>query len=780
MLIKISVRNLIEFVMRSGDIDNTFKDNTRMIEGIRAHQKIQKSYGDNYTKEYYLKDKTEYKDVTFQVEGRADGIIKNGTSYVVDEIKSTKRNLEDIDDSNSLHWAQAMCYAYFLAKIKNLESIDIQLTYVSTENYKIKNFNRNFSFIDLKDFYFNLLKQYIDFSKILTENIKRRDFTAENLDFPYYNYRKGQRKMAVAIYKSILDHNNLFVDAPTGIGKTISSIFPSVKAIGEGLIDKIFYLTSKSTTGNEAIKALKLLEEKGLEMLSLHITSKEKVCLNDQVKCNPSDCPFAKGHFDRVNDAIKDIISNETIIDYETLTSYSEKYRVCPFEFELDVAIYSDFIICDYNYVFDPNAYMRRFFEEVISRYIFLIDEAHNLLDRSRDMYSFKFTNKEFIELREYFDEDRDKRILSNIGDIIDEFDKNYIKFGKKLNYSTKRHLDSIDEKLIKLNKCLEKFLIAEKINKNYDIILDEYFNITRYLKISDSFIDGFYNIISYDDVEKVKTFEIKCIDPSDILKNKYKLSVSTIFFSATLSPIMFYVNILGANDALKLRLESPFNADKQLIMQKSISTRYKDRSNNITNISDSINEFVKTKNGNYFIFFPSFNYLEAVAGDYLVRYDENIIIQDRNMTKIERDNFLNKFTVKSAEVAFLVLGGIFSEGVDLVGEKLIGTMIISVGMPGVSYDRNLIKKHFDKKGLNGFDYSYTYPGINRIFQAAGRVIRSDDDYGIVYLVDDRYARNKYKMLYPRHWQNILYLNNSSNVKDITDKFWSKNEKKSN
>lgn len=780
MLIKISVRNLIEFVMRSGDIDNTFKDNTRMIEGIRAHQKIQKSYGDNYTKEYYLKDKTEYVDVTFQVEGRADGIIKNGTSYVVDEIKSTKRNLEDIDDSNSLHWAQAMCYAYFLAKIKNLESIEIQLTYVSTEDYKIKNFNRNFSFIDLKDFYFNLLKQYIDFSKILTENIKRRDFTAENLDFPYDNYRKGQRKMAVAIYKSILDHNNLFVDAPTGIGKTISSIFPSVKAIGEGIIDKIFYLTSKSTTGNEAIKALKLLEEKGLEMLSLHITSKEKVCLNDQVKCNPSDCPFAKGHFDRVNDAIKDIISNETIIDYETLTSYSEKYRVCPFEFELDVAIYSDFIICDYNYVFDPNAYMRRFFEEVISRYIFLIDEAHNLLDRSRDMYSFKFTNKEFIELREYFDEDRDKRILNNIGDIIDEFDKNYIKFGKKLNYSTEKHLDSIDEKLIKLNKNLEKFLIAEKINKNYDIILDEYFNITRYLKISDSFIDGFYNIISYDDVEKVKTFEIKCIDPSDILKNKYKLSVSTIFFSATLSPIMFYVNILGANDALKLRLNSPFNADKQLIMQKSISTRYKDRSNNITNISDSINEFVKTKNGNYFIFFPSFNYLEAVAGDYMVRYDENIIIQDRNMTKIERDNFLNKFTVKSTEVAFLVLGGIFSEGVDLVGEKLIGTMIISVGMPGVSYDRNLIKKHFDKKGLNGFDYSYTYPGINRIFQAAGRVIRSDDDYGIVYLVDDRYARNKYKMLYPRHWQNILYLNNSSNVKEITDKFWSKNEKKSN
>ena len=780
MLIKISVRNLIEFVMRSGDIDNTFKDNTRMIEGIRAHQKIQKSYGDNYSSEYYLKDITDYNDVTFHVEGRADGIIRNVTSYIVDEIKSTKRNLEDVDDSNSLHWAQAMCYAYFLAKNKNLESVVIQLTYVSTEDYNTKNFKRNYSFLDLENFYMDLLRQYIDFSKILTENIKRRDFTAKNLDFPYDNYRKGQRKMAVAVYKSILNNNNLFVDAPTGIGKTISSIFPSVKAIGEGLIDKIFYLTSKSTTGNEAIKALKLLEEKGLKMLCLHITSKEKICLNDEVKCNPKDCPFAKGHFDRVNEAIKDIISNETIIDYDTLTSYSEKHKVCPFEFELDVAVYSDFIICDYNYVFDPNAYMRRFFEEVISRYIFLIDEAHNLLDRSRDMYSFKFTNKEFIELREYFNKDRDRRILNNIGDIIDEFEKNYINFGKKLNYSTDKHLDDIDENLIKLNKSLEKFLVEEKINKNYDIILDAYFNITRYLKISDNFMDGFYNIISYDDVEKVKTFEIKCIDPSDILKNKYKLAVSTIFFSATLSPIMFYVNILGAEDSLKLRLKSPFNANKQLIIQKSISTRYKDRINSLTHISDSINEFVNTKNGNYFIFFPSFNYLEAVAGDYMVRYDENIIIQDRSMTKIERDNFLNKFTDKSSEIAFLVLGGIFSEGVDLVGNKLIGTMIISVGMPGVSYDRNLIKKHFDEKGLNGFDYSYTYPGINRIFQAAGRVIRSNEDYGIVYLVDDRFSWNKYKMLYPPHWKNILYLDGGINVKEITDKFWRNNEKKGN
>lgn len=781
MVIKISVRNLIEFVMRSGDIDNTFKDNSRMIEGIRAHQKLQKSHGDNYQKEYSLKNTIAYGGITFHVEGRADGLIKKGNEYIIDEIKSTKRDLKDIDDSNKLHWAQAMCYAYFFAKDHDLDIMGIQLTYVSTENYKTRIFERRLDFAELEIFYIDLLKKYKQFSKIITDNISIRNETAKKLKFPYETYRKGQRKMAVAVYTGISESKNIFIDAPTGIGKTISTLFPSVKAIGEELTDKIFYLTSKTTTGNEAIKALKLMEDRGLIIKSVQITSKDRICLNDEVKCNPSDCPFAKGHFDRVNDALKDILSRETIMDYDVITSYAEKYRVCPLEFELDIATYADVVICDYNYVFDPNVYLRRFFDDSVGKYIFLIDEAHNLLERTRDMYSFSFTNKDFIDLYEYFDKEKHKKILNSIRKIIDEFDEKYLKFGKKLNYYTKDHLDDLDRLLITLSKNLEKFLIEEKDDRNYDLILDTYFNINRYLKISDQFIEGFYNVISYDDIEKIKSFEIKCVDPSSILKNKYKLASSAIFFSATLAPMMFFVNILGAKDALKLRLEMPFSVENQLIVQESISTRYRDREINIGKISDMIYKFTTSKEGNYFIFFPSFNYLEAIAGDYMVRYSEDILIQDRSMSLNERDKFLNKFTEESSEIAFVVLGGIFSEGVDLIGKKLIGSMIISVGMPGVSFDRNLIKEHFDKKGLSGFDYSYTFPGINKVFQAAGRVIRSENDRGIIYLVDDRYAWDIYKNLYPSHWNKLIHLDNyKNNITDIIDEFWSENEKEIN
>lgn len=583
MLVKISVRNLIEFVMRSGDIDNTFRDNTRMIEGIRAHQKIQKSYGLNYNKEYSLKNLTSIFGIDFQVEGRADGLIKDKGSYTIDEIKSTKRKLEEIDDKNKLHWSQAKCYAYFFSVDKDLDEINISLTYVSTENYKTKIFKKSFTREELEIFYIDLLKKYIDFSKIITKNLEDRNISSKDLNFPYGEYRRGQRKMAVAVYTAILKEKNLFVDAPTGIGKTISSIFPSIKSIGEDLSDKIFYLTAKATTGKEAIKSLKLLEENGLKIKAVQITSKERICLNDEVRCNPDDCPFAKGHFDRVNDALKDILTKETIMDYDIITSYAERYRVCPLEFEFDIASYADFIICDYNYVFDPTVFLRRFFEEISSRYIFLIDEAHNLLDRARDMYSFSFRDSDFKELRTCFDINKHKKIIKVLDEAILNFENNYEKYGKKLHYYTKNHIDSLDKILLELAKKMEKFLIEEKDDRNYDYVLEMYFNINSYLKISDYFMEGFYNVISFDEEKEDKIFEIKCVDPSYILKKKYDYARSTIFFSATLSPMPFFMDMLGAKESLKLRLDMPFSSENLLILQKSISTRYRDRSRNVS-----------------------------------------------------------------------------------------------------------------------------------------------------------------------------------------------------
>lgn len=772
MEIKSSVRNLIEFVMRSGDIDNRFRDNTRMMEGIKAHQRIQKSYGKNYRSEYYLKNTSEVDDMVFVVEGRADGILKEKDVYTVDEIKSTSRNLDDVDDSNKLHRAQAMCYAYFFCLKKDLSKINISLTYVSVEDYDRKIFKKEFEKDELEKFYFDLLKEYISFSKILAANLKKRNITAAEIPFPYDGYRKGQRKMAVAVYKTIEANKKLFVDAPTGTGKTISTIFPAIKTFSENISDKIFYLTAKNTTSKEALKAISLLKEKNLFIKAVSITSKEKICLNEEVKCNPNDCYFAKGHFDRVNQALKDILENEEIMDYDTITSYAEKYRVCPLEFELDIANYSDLIICDYNYIFDPNVYLRRFFDDNNERFIFLIDESHNLLDRSRDMYSYKLVDRDFMEFKSYFDPKKSGKIVGLIDEILESFENIYKRYGKKLFYYSKDQIEDFDKNLVNLNKNLERFLIKQREDENYDKIQDMYFSINHYLKISDIFTDGFYSTMTYDDMAMEKIFEIKCIDPSKVLTKTYERAKSTIFFSATLTPMNFYMKMLGAEDGLKLHLNLPFDQKNFIILNKPISTRYKDRNKNLMEISDTIHKFINSKKGNYFIFFPSYSYMEDVYDDYKSRYDDDIIVQEKIMDEKSRHKFLQEFSYDSNKTGFLVLGGIFSEGVDLKGERLIGTMIISVGMPGVSNERNLIKEYFDKINSQGFDYSYTYPGINKVFQAAGRLIRTEKDRGIIYLLDDRFARTKYRMLYPRHWKNIWTVTSDEEFEYIVNNFW--------
>lgn len=782
-MVRISVRNLIEFVMRSGDIDNSFKSNDRALEGIIAHNKIQGEYDKNYRKEVSMINTTKLEDVTFIVSGRCDGLFESGDVQMIDEIKSTTRLIDDLDpEINQMHWAQAKLYGYFYMEENKTKAIDVQLTYINIDEDYVKRHKITFSYEELKDFYLKILHKYLDFSKRIVKWREIRDESLKEVPFPYEEYRKGQRKMSVGIYQAILEKKNLFIDAPTGIGKTMSSLYPSVKAIGEKLGEKVFYLTARTTTQNEAVKAISLLKDKGGRLKTTVITAKEKSCINDEkVKCNPKDCPYAKGHFDRINDAIIDLYENEDLLDNSTIQIYAEKHKVCPFEFSLDMSIYSDVIICDYNYAFSPGVYLKRFFEESTDPYIFLIDEAHNLIDRGKDMYSSSLS-KEYIKESKGLIPKKNKKIREEIGKLLGKFedieyelkdDENYIK--NKQSYR-KEKIEEIDEIITQILTNMDKFLAKERTYENYNEVLDFYFYLNEYERISEIYQDGYLTTL-----EKIKDdfiVSLKCIDTSNIFEQLLKRSRSAILFSATLTPIEYYMELLGGGkDALSMHLQSPFDKDNLLLMnQASLSTRYKDREKTKDEIVDFIHEFITSKKGNFFVYFPSYRYLEKIYESYMEKYNDDILLQERFMSSDDRKVFINSFREDSNIKAFGVLGGIFAEGIDLVGERLIGVCVVSVGMPGLSYERKLIQEYFDEKENKGFDYAFTYPGINKVLQGAGRVIRSEKDKGIVLLIDDRFNQTRYKKLYPKHWSNMKYIRTIDEMKIELDNFWRGND----
>lgn len=774
--IKISVRNLIEFVMKSGHIDNSFKSINRALEGTKAHQKVQKSYGENYKVEVSLKTIFEYEEYSFELEGRADGIYRFEDEAIIDEIKSTTYDLEKIKrESNPLHWAQAKVYGYIYGLQNNLEKIDIQITYFHIESEEVKRFKDKFKLEELEEFLIYLIGKYIEWAELSFGWEEARDRSIKDLQFPFKNYRIGQRELAVAVFKTIKEKKNLFTKAPTGIGKTMSTLFPSIKIIGEGRAKKIFYLTAKTITRQAPLKSMKLLIGKGLKMKAIVITAKDKVCLNGEVKCNPRDCPFAKGHFDRVNDAIMDIFLNEDLIDREKIKEYSLKHNVCPFEYSLDLSLWMDVIICDYNYVFDPQVHLKRFFEELSYNYVFLVDEAHNLVDRSREMFSASLDKEKLIEIKDKF-KGRYISINKKIGKIDILFETIVNTNNIVDNFKSKEDFTELYFPLKSLLTSLEPWLIEEKDDSEYEKVIEVYFDIVKYLKISEFFDENYRSKIEINEEKRI--IKLFCVNPSNLLKESIKRGVSTIFFSATLTPIDYYKNILGGGKKdYHMRLLSPFpKQNMSLLIRGNISTRYRDRENTYVNVANTIKTFIKAKKGNYFIFFPSYAYMKKIYS--LMEYDGiNILIQEEGMKEKEREQFLDKFNKKDDVVAFGVLGGMFSEGIDLVGDKLIGAVVVGVGLPGINFERDIIKEYYNESSHIGFDYAYTFPGINKVLQAAGRVIRTEEDKGVILLIDDRFVRSKYKKLFPKEWKTNKKIKSNIDLKEKLKEFWEKKDK---
>lgn len=756
--VKISVRNLIEFVKRSGDIDRRFFSNKRAVEGIKAHQKVQREYSKDFLTEVFLRTTEEIEDINFTVEGRADG-IEVSDEVTVDEIKSTTRDLEELEkDENIMHWAQAKCYAYIYAKNNDLDRVNVMLTYFQLETEETLNIKKTFSFGELRGFFMGTLMEYLEFSKRIVQWKDLRDESIKKLKFPFKKFRKGQRELSVAVYNTIEDENKLFVEAPTGIGKSISTIFPTIKAMGEDKIDKAFYLVARSTGKQAAKDALERLLNKKLKLKITIVTAKEKICLNDKVSCNPKDCPYAKGHFDRVNDAIIDIFDSCDNFSRENIEKFARLHMVCPFEYQLDLLDFSDFIVCDYNYIFDPTVYLKRFFENTMLKFSLLVDESHNLLERGREMYSAEVFIGDLEKLLDLLPKKR-KVARKHLTNAIEEFKK----LGEKTFYSYHEFL-AFNGEVEKTVFSMNDFLIKDKEVKGYEDALDIYFKVFKYIKILEYYNKDFVSIKSDDSVK------IKSLDIAPIFENILRTPRSSVFFSATLSPIKYYGKLLGADEETNYyKIKSPFDPDNLAVLRNNkISTVYKDRENSIDEIIDNLKNFSNDE-GNYIFFFPSYSFMESVYERY-IGIDDKAVKQDREMTESERQEFLNNFTFSSSTRAFAVMGGVFSEGIDLIGERLRGVAIISVGLPGLSYERNILKSHFQKKYKRGYEYAYIYPGMIKVVQSAGRVIRTEDDRGKILLMDKRFALEPYKFLLPSHWRIYDFMD-SVEINEILKKF---------
>ena len=784
-VIRISVRNLVEFILREGDIDNRTgggQDPENMQMGSRIHRKIQRQMGSDYQAEVPLKTEIVCDGFTLKIEGRADGLIHTKEQVMVDEIKGVLRELDRVQEPAGIHLAQAKCYASMVAEQEEVDEIGVQMTYCQMETEEVKRFQYSYQSNELKVWFDEVIRQYKKWAKFQIEWRKARNASIKGIEFPF-PYRKGQRDLAVSVYRTILRKKKLFIQAPTGVGKTISTVFPAVKAVGEELGEKIFYLTAKTITRTVAEQAFETLREQNLKFKVITLTAKEKICFCEETSCNPDDCPYAKGHFDRVNDAVYELLMQEDVMSREVLEAQARKHKVCPFEMALDVSTWVDGVICDYNYVFDPDARLRRFFAEGgAGGYLFLIDEAHNLVERGRQMYSAELCKEDFLAVKKLV-----KGEAPRFAKRLEACNKILLAMKKECeNYKVLDNISHFGIQLMNVLSETDRYL-EECVDKEVrEIVLDFYFQVRSFLNIYDGLDE---NYVVYTEYQENGRFVLKlfCVNPAANLQKCLDKGNSAVFFSATLLPIQYYKRLLSTEkDNYAVYIDSSFDTKKRLLMNGvDVSTRYTMRSREMyQRYATYIFRVVKAKMGNYLIFFPSYRFMEDVYQEFtqLLASDEEemeLVIQQKHMDEEERENFLRAFEMgrEKSLIGFGVLGGIFSEGIDLIGNRLIGAAVIGTGLPQVSCEREILKEYYDAKGEQGFDYAYRYPGMNKVLQAAGRVIRTRKDRGTILLMDERFTGRDYRMLFPREWNDaaVCIL---ENVEQQLGAFWKMEEKK--
>ena len=795
-IIKISVRNLVEFILREGDIDNRVGRGASaeaMQEGSRIHRKIQRRMGSDYHAEVPLRLVLCEENYDLVIEGRADGIriqsrngaeityadnfnhmeVNDDMEVMIDEIKGVYQKLEHMSGPVMVHKAQAMCYAYIYALQHEIKKISIQMTYCNLDTEDIRYFTEEFTFEALSEWFSHLIGEYKKWADFQYAWRRLRQASIKKLQFPY-EYRKGQKELAAGVYRTINRKKNLFIQAPTGVGKTISTVFPAVKAVGEGLGDRIFYLTAKTVTGTVARETFELLRKNGYQAKVIQITAKEKMCLCEEMECNPVHCPYAKGHYDRVNDAVYDLLQKEDMLTREVILQQAEEHCVCPFELGLDLATWCDNIICDYNYVFDPNVYLKRFFAEgVKGDYIFLVDEAHNLVERSREMYSAALYKEDFLEIKKIM-----KRYQPKLEADFNKCNKILLDYKRECEkYVLYDNIGNFVFALMRLASNLDEFLQKPMEFPERKTVTEFYLNVRKFLNIHE-LVDSHYVIYSEHTEDGRFMLKLYCVDPSLNLQSCINKGNATIFFSATLLPIQYYKSLLSTKeDNYAVYAETAFTEEQKLLLVgRDVSSKYTRRNQTeFSKIASYIKKTALTKQGNYMVFFPSYKMMQQVYEAFLELDTEeiDIVLQEIGMKEEAREFFLAEFAKERrySLVAFCVMGGIFGEGIDLKHEQLIGAIVVGTGLPQISNEREILMNYYEERSGQGFDYAYRYPGMNKVLQAAGRVIRTTEDVGVIELLDERFLQSDYRALFPREWENFDICT-VENVEEKVEAFW--------
>jgi len=777
--IRIPVRALAALRFQGGDLGGPAgiaADTTQQAR--EAHQKLQNSRPEEYTAEESISISLELEKYILIVSGRIDGVYRLADRIIVEEIKTTSEDLGTIGENQNLsYWAQAMIYAYLLANQESADSMEIRLTYYQLQNGNTKEYTKTRTFEKLEHFFNSCINEFKEQLLHYTDWQKVRDESIDKLAFPFDTLRDGQQDLMDNVTQTIHDGGQILIQAPTGLGKTLGTLYPAIRSMSSGDTTHIFYLSARTTGKAAAEDAILKLKKSGLKIKWMTITAKEKTCLKSEMNCNPEYCEFARGYFDRLPQALS-FCRQESDYSYQYLEATARKFSICPFELSLDVSLFSDVIICDYNYVFDPRVYLRRFFQQTFwpypkSKFTLLIDEAHNLVDRARDIYSAQIKQSSFLDIVKW-SEKKHPSLHSSASGLSNWFQNKLqeLEMGDS-NGIEERPPEQLLEYLSEYCKNIELVLSANP-SENGELLADSYFDVIRFLKTAEFFNERYLMFYARDG-EYLST-SLFCIDPGERLLSYLNHSRTAIFFSATMRPVEYYKSVFGISEtAESVSLASPFPSDNLQIMQVSgISTRYRQRQYTAAKLAEMLLAFVNSHTGNYFLYFPSYKYMQLVYNIFRSRNTQaEVIIQRSGMSEKSRQNFLKKFSLKTERslVGFAVMGGVFSESVDLVGDRLTGAAVIGVGLPGISIEREIIKEYYSQSET-GYEYAYQYPGLSRVLQAVGRVVRSESDRGAVLLVDDRFADEGYMQILPEEW-NMQQVSDADELRDYLEMFWS-------